>query len=72
MELLTALVTLEGQMMLDPFMDSGTTCLRLKGSIGATLRLDAENIAIAKERLGLEQDGKQSHQQQLLLSAWML
>ncbi|MBQ9564167.1 MAG: site-specific DNA-methyltransferase [Synergistaceae bacterium] len=53
MELLISLVTLEGQVVLDPFMGSGTTCLaakRLKRNyIG--IDIDPENVQTAKERL---------------------
>ena len=73
MELLTALVTIEGQTVLDPFMGSGTTCLAAKRLnrhyIG--IDIDAENVATAKERLGLEQPDKQAQQQQLLLAQEM-
>ena len=55
MELLISLVTLEGQVVLDPFMGSGTTCLAAKKLnrhyIG--IDIDPQNIQIANERLNL-------------------
>ncbi len=53
MELLISLVTKEGQIILDPFMGSGTTCIAAKKLkrryIG--IDIDSENIKIANERL---------------------
>lgn len=53
MELLISLVTTEGQLVLDPFMGSGTTCLAAKRLnrhyIG--IDIDPKNIMIANERL---------------------
>lgn len=53
LELLISLVTLEGQLVLDPFMGSGTTCLAAKrlnrNYIG--IDIDPENVRIASERL---------------------
>lgn len=53
MELLVSLITKEGQIILDPFMGSGTTCLaakRLKRHfIG--IDIDPKNLEIAKNRL---------------------
>ncbi len=53
MELLISLVTTEEQIILDPFMGSGTTCLAAKRLnrhyIG--IDIDPENIAIATKRL---------------------
>lgn len=53
MELLVSLVTTEGQLVLDPFMGSGTTCLAAKRLnrhyIG--IDIDPQNIIIASERL---------------------
>lgn len=55
MELLISLVTIEGQVVLDPFMGSGTTCLaaqRLKRHyIG--IDIDPQSVQIATERLDL-------------------
>lgn len=55
MELLISLVTIEGQVVLDPFMGSGTTCLaaqRLKRHyIG--IDIDPQSVQIANERLDL-------------------
>lgn len=56
MELLVALVTVEGQTILDPFMGSGTACLAAKRLrrhyIG--IDIDAESVAIARQRLAVE------------------
>lgn len=53
MELLISLVTLENQIILDPFMGSGTTCVAAKKLkrkyIG--IDIDKENITIADKRL---------------------
>ena len=53
MELLISLVTKEKQIILDPFMGSGTTCIAAKKLkrryIG--IDIDSENIKIANERL---------------------
>ena len=53
MELLVSLVTLEGQLVLDPFMGSGTTCLAAKRLnrhyIG--IDVDPQSVQTAKERL---------------------
>ena len=53
MELLISLVTLENQIVLDPFMGSGTTCLAAKNLhrhyIG--IDIDTANINITNERL---------------------
>ncbi len=53
MELLVSLVTVEGQVILDPFMGSGTTCLAAKRLnrhyIG--IDIDPNNVAVAVERL---------------------
>ncbi|MBQ7151509.1 MAG: site-specific DNA-methyltransferase [Synergistaceae bacterium] len=53
MKLLISLVTIEGQIILDPFMGSGTTCIAAKllkrNYIG--IDLDHENIKIAEARL---------------------
>ena len=53
MELLVSLVTKEGQVVLDPFMGSGTTCLAAKRLnrhyIG--IDIDPQSIQIANERL---------------------
>lgn len=53
MELLISLVTTEGQVVLDPFMGSGTTCLAAKNLnrhyIG--IEIDPQIIQVAKERL---------------------
>ena len=53
MEFLISLVTTEGQIILDPFMGSGTTCLAAKNLrrhyIG--IEIEIENIKIAKSRL---------------------
>ena len=53
MELLVSLVTTEGQVVMDPFMGSGTTCLAAKRLnrhyIG--IDIDPENVAIAIKRL---------------------
>ena len=53
MELLVSLVTLEGQLVLDPFMGSGTTCLAAKRLnrhyIG--IDIDPQSVQTAKERL---------------------
>lgn len=53
MELLISLVTKEGQVVLDPFMGSGTTCLAAKRLnrhyIG--IDIDPESVAIATKRL---------------------
>ena len=55
MELLISLVTVEGQVVLDPFMGSGTTCLAAKKLrrhyIG--IDIDPQNIQVANERLNL-------------------
>lgn len=55
MELLISLVTIEGQVVLDPFMGSGTTCLAAKKLnrhyIG--IDIDPQNIQVANERLNL-------------------
>lgn len=53
MELLISLVTIEGQVVLDPFMGSGTTCLAAKRLnrryIG--IDIDPKNVETANERL---------------------
>lgn len=53
MELLVSLVTTEGQVVLDPFAGSGTTCLAAKHLnrhyIG--IEIDPENVVIATKRL---------------------
>lgn len=53
MEFLISLVTVEGQVILDPFMGSGTTCLAAKRLnrhfIG--IDIDENNILIAKKRI---------------------
>lgn len=53
MELLVSLVTTEGQVVLDPFAGSGTTCLAAKRLnrhyIG--IEIDPENVVIATKRL---------------------
>ena len=53
MELLISLVTTEGQLILDPFMGSGTTCLAAKNLHRHFTGIDIypENIKIAQERL---------------------
>lgn len=55
MELLISLVTIEGQVVLDPFMGSGTTCLAAKKLnrhyIG--IDIDPQSFQAANERLGL-------------------
>ncbi|MBQ4432116.1 MAG: site-specific DNA-methyltransferase [Synergistaceae bacterium] len=53
MELLIALVTLEGQIVLDPFMGSGTTCLAAKitGRHYIGIDIDTSNVNTARERL---------------------
>lgn len=55
MELLVALVTTEGQIVLDPFMGSGTTCLAAKclnrHYIG--IDIDPVSVSVAKERLNI-------------------
>ncbi len=55
MELLISLVTIEGQVVLDPFMGSGTTCLAAKKLnrhyIG--IDIDPQSFQTAKERLTL-------------------
>lgn len=55
MELLISLVTIEGQVVLDPFMGSGTTCLAAKKLnrhyIG--IDIDPQSFQIASERLNL-------------------
>mgnify|MGYP001112045355 FL=1 len=55
MELLISLVTIEGQVVLDPFMGSGTTCLaaqKLKRHyIG--IDIDPQSVQVANERLNL-------------------
>lgn len=55
MELLISLVTLEGQVVLDPFMGSGTTCLAAKNLnrhyIG--IDIDPQSFKIANERLAM-------------------
>ena len=54
MELLISLVTCENQIVLDPFMGSGTTCIAARNLnrhyIG--IDIDSENVRIAQERLG--------------------
>lgn len=53
MELLVELVTKEGQIILDPFMGSGTTCLAARNLnrhyIG--IDIDSQSVMVAKERL---------------------
>lgn len=53
MELLISLVTLENQVVLDPFMGSGTTCVASKKLNRKYIGIDIEekNIKITKERL---------------------
>ena len=53
MELLVALVTLEGQLVLDPFMGSGTTLVAAKnlGRACVGIDLDKRNVQIARRRL---------------------
>lgn len=55
MELLVSLVTIEGQVILDPFMGSGTTCLAAKRLnrhyIG--IDIDPQSVQTANERLDL-------------------
>ena len=55
MELLISLVTIEGQVGLDPFMGSGTTCLAAKKLnrhyIG--IDIDPQSVRVANERLDL-------------------
>ena len=53
MELLVSLVTTEEQIVLDPFMGSGTTCLAAKRLNRHYIGIDInpENIAIATKRL---------------------
>ena len=53
MELLVALVTVEGQIVLDPFAGSGTTCVAARnlGRHYIGIDIDAENIHTACERL---------------------
>lgn len=55
MELLISLVTIEGQVVLDPFMGSGTTCLAAKKLnrhyIG--IDIDPQSVQTATERLNL-------------------
>ena len=53
MELLISLVTIEGQLILDPFMGSGTTCLAAKNLHRhfTGIDIDPVNIKIAQERL---------------------
>ena len=55
MELLISLVTIEGQVVLDPFMGSGTTCLAAKKLnrhyIG--IDIDPQSVRVANERLDL-------------------
>ena len=57
MELLISLVTVEGQVVLDPFMGSGTTCLAAQNLNRHFIGIDIEpqNIQIANERLNLPQ-----------------
>lgn len=53
MELLISLVTIEGQIILDPFAGSGTTCIAAKNLrrhyIG--IEIDDENVLISQQRL---------------------
>ncbi len=53
MELLISLVTKENQIVLDPFMGSGTTCVAAKrlGRHYIGIDIDPKNISIASERL---------------------
>lgn len=53
MELLISLVTLENQIILDPFMGSGTTCLaaRILNRNYIGIDIDKNNVATAKRRI---------------------
>lgn len=53
MELLISLVTIEGQMVLDPFMGSGTTCVAAKrlGRHYIGIDIQEQNVQTAQERL---------------------
>lgn len=53
MELLVSLVTIEGQVVLDPFMGSGTTCLAAKhlGRHYIGIDIDPQCVRTANERL---------------------
>lgn len=60
MELLVSLVTVEGQVVLDPFMGSGTTCLAAKRLGRHYIGIDADptSVQMALERLDdVQQNG---------------
>lgn len=56
MELLISLVTIEGQVILDPFMGSGTTCLAAKrlGRHYIGIDINPQSVMVAKERLAAD------------------